>query len=215
MSGPGLSAPSVATAEPAARHRLWRLSRGFARLVAHVVWRLRIENADRVPRTGGLIIAANHVSYADPPFIGAAIPRVAYFLAKEELFRNPLFGRLIAAHHAIPIRRGQLRPEQHARVVALLKSGATLLMFPEGTRSRTGRPGRARPGVAIFARDAGVPVVPALISGSVGWTRSWLRRRPVVVRFGHPMPPPPRGADAPALRAASDQIMSRIVDLAS
>ena len=127
--------------------------------------------------------------------------------ADADLVRKLALGR--------QLRAGRDDAERELPLVALLTDGATLLMFPEGTRSRTGRPGRARPGVAIFARDAGVPIVPAHIAGSARWTTSWLRGGSIVVRFGDPLPPPAPGAGGEAIRAATDEIMRRILALSS
>jgi 1-acyl-sn-glycerol-3-phosphate acyltransferase len=139
---------------------------------------------EQVPRSGGLVVASNHVSFWDPPLIGAVLPREVHFLAKEELFSNPLFGALIRSYNAIPIRRGMVDLSGMARAVETLRRGEALMMFPEGTRMRDGRLHPARPGVGMMAVNADVPIVPCYISGS-GRPGHWLLRKSRVrITFG-------------------------------
>ena len=134
--------------------------------------RWEVKGRDRVPQTGGLIVASNHISFWDPPMVGAALPREAHYLAKEELFAGPL-GPLIRSVNAIPIRRGVADMSGMARAIASLKAGGALLMFPEGSRMRDGELHPARPGVGMMAVHADVPVVPCYISGS-NRPRQWM-----------------------------------------
>ncbi len=138
-----------------------------------------VKGREHVPRTGGLVVAANHVSFWDPPLVGAALPREVHFLAKEELFTNPVFGWLIRSFNAIPIRRGMVDLSGMARAVEALRRGEVMLMFPEGSRMRDGELHPARPGVGMMAVNADVPVVPCYISGS-NRSRHWLTRRALV-----------------------------------
>lgn len=128
-----------------------------------------------VPRKGGLIVAANHISFWDPPLIGGALPREMHFLAKEELFRTPLLGPLIRSVNSIPIRRGVADMSGLARAMETLRGGSALLMFPEGSRMRDGELHPARPGVGMMAVNADVPIVSCYISGS-NRQRQWLTR---------------------------------------
>ena len=151
-------------------------------LAALTGWEIR--GREHVPRKGGLIVAANHVSFWDPPLIGSALPREAYFLAKEELFRTFGLGPLIRSVNAIPIRRGVADLSGLSRAMETLRRGEALLMFPEGSRMRDGELHPARPGVGMMAVHADALVVPCYISGS-GRPRLWLfRRRRVRIWFG-------------------------------
>jgi len=138
--------------------------------------RWEVKGRERVPVDGGVIVASNHISFWDPPMVGAAIPREAHFLAKEELFATPLLGPLIRSFNAIPIRRGVADLSGMSRAIASLKGGGVLLMFPEGTRMRDGELHPARPGVGMMAVHADVPIVPCYISGS-NRPRQWLAGR--------------------------------------
>jgi 1-acyl-sn-glycerol-3-phosphate acyltransferase len=146
--------------------------------------RWEVVGRERIPRSGGLVVASNHVSFWDPPLIGAVLPREVHFLAKEELFSNPVFGALIRSFHAIPIRRGMVDLSGMARAVATLRRGEAMMMFPEGTRMRDGELHPARPGVGMMAVNADVPIVPCYISGS-GRPGRWLMRKSRVrISFG-------------------------------
>ncbi len=135
-----------------------------------------VRGIDALPRERGLIVAANHISFWDPPLIGAVIAREVHFLAKEELFATPVLGPLIRSLNSIPIRRGAADLQGLTRAIDALKTGGAVLLFPEGSRMRDGRLHPARPGVGLMAVNADVPVVPCYISGS-NPTPAWVVRR--------------------------------------
>jgi len=148
---------------------------------------LRVTGAEHVPPEGPTLIVSNHQSVLDPPIIGGAAPRQIYFMAKAELFRIPLFGRLIKALNARPVRREGSDPRALKEAARLLDEGKALLVFPEGTRSLDGSLAEAKPGVGMLAVMSGAPVVPAYVSGTLealpkGAARP--RRSQVSVRFG-------------------------------
>jgi 1-acyl-sn-glycerol-3-phosphate acyltransferase len=159
-------------------------SRFFVSAVLGAVTGWKVTGRGRVPRTGGLIVASNHVSFWDPPLVGAALPRDLHYLAKEELFRPPLFGALIRAYGAIPIRRGVADLSGMARAIEMLRRGRALLMFPEGSRMRDGELHPARPGVGMLAVNADVPILPVFIHGGQAPGKWLLRGIPVRVAFG-------------------------------
>jgi 1-acyl-sn-glycerol-3-phosphate acyltransferase len=172
--------------------------------------RLRVSGKEHLPATGGLLIVANHVSFKDPPFVGvAAMPRRVYYMAKEELFRIPLVGTFIRKQGAFPVRRGGADRDAIRIARELLGRGDTLLMFPEGTRSKDGRMLPAMPGAGALALEPGITAVPAAIWGT--------QRRfgPSRVVFGPPLDfsdltEGPRSARA---QAAADRLMAAIADL--
>ncbi len=144
----------------------------------------KVEGREHIPRSGGLIVASNHISFYDPPFIGTAAVRELHYLAKEELFRPPVFGSLIRAFNAIPIRRGMVDLSGLTRAIEVLKSGRALIMFPEGSRMRDGELHPARPGVGMLAVGADARIVPCFISGSDRPNQWVLRRGTLRVSFG-------------------------------
>ncbi|MHC4660292.1 MAG: lysophospholipid acyltransferase family protein [Planctomycetota bacterium] len=127
--------------------------------------------------TGGLpeppyIVASNHQSYFDPVMHGVVLGTIRY-MARKTLFRNPLFGGLIRFLGALELDQDQGADLAALRAsVDILKGGESLLIFPEGTRTRDGSLGEMKPGVALVAARAGVPVVPAVIDGAhKAWPR--------------------------------------------
>lgn len=145
-----------------------------------------VRGREHIPRRGGLIVASNHTSYWDPPLVGSALPRDVHYLAKEELFRTPVLGLLIASVNAIPIRRGMADLSGLSRAIDGLKRGGALLVFPEGSRMRDGELHPARPGVGLLAVQADVPVASCFISGSNQPGKWWRRGVKVRITFGPP-----------------------------
>ena len=163
-------------------------ARFLAGTVLGALSRWEVKGRDQIPPNGGLIVASNHVSFWDPPLVGAAIPREAHFLAKEELFATPLLGPLIRSVNAIPIRRGVADLSGMSRAIAAMKGGGALLMFPEGSRMRDGELHPARPGVGMMAVHADVPIVACFISGSQRPGRWMTGRGRVRIWFGPARP---------------------------
>lgn len=157
------------------------------KLILKVLWRFKEIGAEHIPETGGVIIASNHVAYADPPFLGAAAPRELFYLAKAELFSNALFGWLIRKYNAIPVTRGAFDRRAITRAVELLREGKALLLFPEGTRNREDRFLEPRLGVGKIALEAGVPIIPAYIHNSGNLFAAFLRRKRLVIGFDSPI----------------------------
>lgn len=181
-------------------------------------WEVR--GREKIPRTGGLIVASNHVSFLDPPLVGTAAMRELHFMAKEELFRSPFLGALIRAYNAIPIRRGVADLSGLARAIEVLKLGEALIMFPEGSRMRDGELHPARPGVGMLAVNADCSIVPCFISGSHRPAKFLLRRAPLRIWFGeakHWRDLAGDGADQPPGRAlyqsVGDGVMREIAAL--
>ena len=171
----------------AQRSWFYSVCQPIALAIMRLLWRVEGRGTQHVPARGPVLIVSNHSSVLDPPFVGGVAPRQLTFLAKAELFEVPLFGRLIHALNARPVRRegsdaGALRVALRA-----LERGAALLVFPEGTRGDEGRLREPKPGAALLAVLSGAPVVPVLVQGSGrAWPRGRRLPRPakVVVTFG-------------------------------
>lgn len=138
------------------------LSSGLARLL----FRLEARGTGHIPRSGPILIVANHLSHLDSPIVGAVAPRPLHFLAKAELFSIPLFGQLIFAVHARPVRREGTDPGALRTALRILEAGQALLIFPEGTRGEEGMLREGKPGAGMLAVVSGAPVVPAYIEGT-------------------------------------------------
>ncbi|HOX05590.1 MAG TPA: lysophospholipid acyltransferase family protein [Planctomycetota bacterium] len=160
--------------------------------------RLKTWNLDRVPTTGGVILASNHQCYLDPPLATCLIRRQCNYLARSTLFRFAPFAWLIRNVGAVPLERGESDAAGLRRAVDILRAGHLLMLFPEGTRTRDGALGRVQSGVAVIAMRSGVPVVPTFIHGAYdAWPRSqrFPRPRRVGVFYGAPIQPPAETED--------------------
>lgn len=177
---------------------------GFA-AAYRVLWRRRVFGLENVPRSGRIILAANHASLADPPLVGSSIPRPVFFMAKQELFDVPVFGWVIKQLNAFPIRRVERDVGAFKMAQRILAGGSALILFPEGTRSKDGNLGRARPGVGLLAIRTGAPVVPVYVHN--GHKAASLA--PLTVVFGAPLSP--AGESDP--QRFSEQVMAAIARL--
>lgn len=171
---------------------VYRAARGIAGLLLRGLFDLRVEGMERLPAAGSFILAANHHNYLDGVVLGVAVPRPIAFLVMPRVFRatllHPSFHRRIGS---IPVALERPDPGAIKRVLHVLHAGRVVGIFPEGPFSQEGRLVRGRPGAAMVALRAGVPVVPAAIEGTyeaLRGRRFYLpRRRPLSVRFGEPI----------------------------
>ena len=155
---------------------------------AMLLWfRVRRRGREHIP-AGKVILAANHRSFLDPFIIGICVRRPIYFVAKQELFRNRFVAWYLNCLGAFPIRRGESDEESLATALELLERGEAVVIFPEGTRHRSGPLHEPRRGVGRMSLESGAPVVPIALKGTEGARRGW-RIRPVRVnvRCGPPL----------------------------
>jgi 1-acyl-sn-glycerol-3-phosphate acyltransferase len=152
----------------------------------------RSSGSERIPREGPFIVAANHASFLDPYLIGfTSLERQVGFMAKAELFRIPLFGRLIRSLGAFPVSRGSGDREAVRRFYDFLHSGKPLVIFVEGTRTRDGRLLPPKKGSGMLIYNARVPVIPAYIDGTFAcWPKGKVFPRPgkTSVSYGPAVP---------------------------
>lgn len=141
---------------------IYQTARWFLRLLGRADW-CGLEN---IPE-GGCIIACNHQSHADPPFVGCTMDSLTYFFARKSLFDVPVVGFLLRRANTIPVDRdGGSDVAAFKKVFTVLKSGNSLIMFPEGTRSKDGKMQEAKAGVGLMACKMRVPVVPVRVFGT-------------------------------------------------
>lgn len=161
------------------------------RITFVLAFRVRVFGQLNVPRRGGVLIVSNHQSYLDPVLLSLGFDRAVSFMARRTLFRNPVFGGLIAALNSFPVTVGGLDTAAVREAVRRLQSGECLVVFPEGTRTADGRIAPLRPGILAMAERAGVPIVPAVVQGAfAAWPRgSWPTTGEVSLLYGEPIPP--------------------------
>jgi 1-acyl-sn-glycerol-3-phosphate acyltransferase len=159
------------------------------RSVATVLFRLRVSGQHHIPKTGGVLIAANHASYLDIPVLGCGIRRRASFMGRMDLFSGPV-GWLMRYLGWIPIRRERVDRGGFEEAVNRIKAGGAVIIYPEGGRTEDGRLQPGKPGIGMIVAATGCPVIPAHLNGTFDVLppgARWIRLRPVRVTFGEPM----------------------------
>jgi len=150
----------------------------------------RVYHPERVPKSGPVILASNHLSFLDPPLVGSGLDRGINYMARKTLFRFPGIGALLRSWSAVPVDRDGGSASGLKEILDRLKRGGAIIMFPEGTRSPNGQlqPGRSGIGLAIIKSDA--PVIPVRVFGTFEAYGKGVRfPRPyrVQVKYGKPM----------------------------
>ncbi len=160
----------------------------FTRIFSTFPFFINVSGQEHFPKTGGFILATNHTSYFDPLLAGSWATREMYFFAKEELFRNRIFGNIISRTNALPIRRGTIDRDGVQRAVEVIKAGNGLTVFPEGTRSKTDNFLSPKPGIGVLATAAVCPIVPGYIHGANHLWECLIRKQKMSITFGEPIP---------------------------
>ena len=164
---------------------IWAVGKRTIGTAVKLVAPLRVYGTERVPLEGGLVVAANHFSWIDPPALGAVSPRTLYYMAKVEAHRVPGLGQLVRSFGAFPVRRGESDREAVRTMREIVRDGHALGLFVEGTRQRSGVPGPVQAGAAMVAITEGVPVIPVAIHGSQHWRLG--NFKPVSIAWGVPL----------------------------
>jgi len=198
-------------------HGFYRTIKAYLERPIEAVSRLHSKGSENVPDEGGVLIVSNHLSWADPFMVGAAIHRPAHFIGKEALFRTPLLGPFLTGMGQIKVDREHGRNEGAIRACARLASaGKVIGIYPEGTRARPGQVKRGKTGVARIAALSGAPVVPVGCDTGAFWPKGRTLPhlgQPVYLSIGAPMHLDVKTEDLhdrAKMQAATDLVMAEV-----
>jgi len=166
----------------------YHVCRPLVRILLFLLIRWQVSGRENIPKQGAVLVVSNHLSLADPPLLNLALDRPVRFMAKKNLFRFKIIGNFMRGLGAFPVYRG--RPDRRAfrQAEQVLADGLTLVIFPEGTRSRSRQLRQAFPGPSLIALRSGVPIVPVGITGTdiLEHGMGILTRPRVTVNIGRP-----------------------------
>ena len=193
----------------------YKIFKVLCRIWFGLVLRTRVFGVENIPKDGAFILAANHVSNWDPPFLGTFMSREVCYMGKEELFSNPVMAWVCRNLHVFPVKRGAADKSAIKTAIKLLKDGKCLGIFPEGTRSKTGKLGKAEPGVSLIAAMTKAPIIPAAIVNTekIFSREKFLPRLAVI--YGTPIKFTGSTKDKQALADFAQEIMNEIAKLKS
>lgn len=184
--------------------------------IAQSLFSLKVIGREKLIDDGPCVVVANHQSFLDPPMIGSLFYNPIYYLARKQLFNNPLFGALIRSCNAFPVNQEEADPGSLLKLMRLVRGGNRVLLFPEGGRTRTGDFQEPMNGIGlILSKLATVPVQPIRIHGAYeAWPiHGRLRFRPVTISVGDPIPFTPaelRVRGRAAQHALAQKVMAAI-----
>lgn len=191
---------------------LYHAIRWLAIFVFHLTTRIRLIGRYNVPSEGAVILASNHLSWTDIPLVPLHFRRKVVYMAKEEYF-NSKIAWLVRFLGAFPVKRGEGDRQALRAGEEQLKKGNILVIFPEGTRSRTRTLAKARAGMGMIALRSGVPVVPVAIWGSENALKKL--RTSITIAYGEPMILKPKGNKITRedIDEATDKVMRKIAEM--
>ncbi|MGM0502419.1 MAG: lysophospholipid acyltransferase family protein [Bacillota bacterium] len=190
-------------------HFYW-FSHWVLKWVLKLVLRTKVRGVENIPQEGPVIVVANHVSNLDPPVLGVAINRKIHYMAKAELFENFFMAKIMNTYGAFPVERGTADTNAIKQALRLINNDKVLGIFPEGTRSKTGKLGRAKLGSVLLATKSKAPLLP------VGLKTRHPIKDGVEVHFGKPFTLDDyydRKLERQEMKEAGKVIMSRIQEL--
>ncbi len=173
------------------RYRLTRsVMKPVFRGIFHLLGGVKVTGREHIPYGKPYVVAMNHVSIFDPPFVGAFWPEQLEIIGAADVFDKPGQGQVLKAYGVIPVHRGDYDRALLVKIIHIIRSGLPLLIAPEGGRSHVPAMRRAMPGVGYIIEQTGVPVVPAALIGTTEdyWQRAKRGERPQLeMRIGKPV----------------------------
>jgi 1-acyl-sn-glycerol-3-phosphate acyltransferase len=193
----------------------------FVHIITRLLGGVEIVGKENIPETGPVILAPNHRAHVDPPYLTLCTKRQQFYMAKEELFKAPVFGPYIRSMGAFPVKRGSADRAALRFAADHLKAGHILTIFPEGRRASDGRTlGDAESGFALLAKQTGAPIVPIAVEGTekvLPYSAKRLHRAKVYLTVGKPFTAEEVMAEAgtgkEGLEAIAKRVMAEIASL--
>jgi len=192
--------------------KFYRFVRGIAIILTKTLFRVKYKNMDKLPKEGGVILCANHISWWDPIFMAAKVKRQIFYMSKDELFHVPVLKTIVRGLGAFPVKRGSADRSSLEQAMEVIRGGHILGLFPEGTRSKTGEMGKFKSGAVMLAGKLEADIVPVGISCK-GKVRPFKK---VYMTMGDAISYKDLGIEkgvASELRAASALLMERVREL--
>ncbi|RDY70108.1 1-acyl-sn-glycerol-3-phosphate acyltransferase [Halobacillus trueperi] len=186
---------------------LYKIGKALCSVILYPMYRIKIVGKKNIPAEGPVIICSNHISNVDPPVVGITSSRNIYFLAKEELFKNPVIGGILKKVHAFPIKRGMRDRNALRKGLDILKEGHALGLFPEGTRQENGEIGKGLAGAGFFALRSEAAIVPCAIIGP------YKKFKKLKVVYGEPIDMTEYREQKASAQVVTDRIMEEIRQL--
>ena len=188
----------------------------IAWVLVHILFRVKVSGKEHLPKEGGFIICPNHISMLDPVFVVVVrgIGRKLIIMGKEEVFRNAFLSWFFKQLSAFSVKRGSGAVDVVDKAIQEVQSGKGMLLFPEGTRTKTDEMGKLKSGAFVIAAKANADIIPCRISYSTGKMRFLCR---VVVAFGPPLTAKSLGLEgdysASMLRNAKAVLKEKMLEL--
>ncbi len=167
----------------------YRFAYVLCQSLSRVIFHVSVKGREHIPKSGPFIAASNHISFTDPPLIGSLIKREIAFFAKDELFHVFLLKDLIKRLNAFPVKRGQSSVSSVKTCLHILNGKKMpLLIFPEGTRIKTGQLGAPERGISFIAAQTQVPILPIYVENGERLLDCALFKKRLKIRFGEVIP---------------------------
>lgn len=190
---------------------LYHFVMGVLRIYYFFAFKTTVIGKENIPKEGSAVLCSNHISNYDPITMAVFINRLPRYIAKKELFQNPILGRFLTALEAFPVdRQATMDMKSFKTAINILKSGEMLGIFAEGTRVKEGDAKAAKAGVALFALKGNAPIIPVAISGKYKF------RGHVTIQYGEPISLEEykgQKVSTELLEQITDKIMSQIKEM--
>lgn len=183
---------------------LYSIIKPIVKVLLVPLYRVKVIGVDNIPKEGGVLLCSNHISNLDPPIVGITSPRQVHFMAKEELFKVPIIKHIVPRLNAFPVKRGFSDRQALRNGLAVLNDGNVLGLFPEGTRSKTGKLQKGLAGAGFFALRTDAVVIPCAIIGP------YKIFRPLTIIYGEPVPMKELRENRSSAADATELIMGEI-----